>query len=135
MNLNPYIMFSGNAEEALNFYKDALQGEILFSQRYGEAPMPCPDDYKEKIMHATLAFEGNHIMLSDSFPGNNVMAGTNVHLSLNFEDVEKSESVFHRLAQDGKVTMPLEETFWAARFGMLTDKFGINWMFNCEMKK
>jgi PhnB protein len=73
-------------------------------------------------------------MLSDSFPGNEVKAGTNVHLSLHFEDTGKTESVFNRLAQDGKVTMPLEETFWAARFGMLTDKFGINWMFNCEMK-
>jgi PhnB protein len=128
-------MFSGKAGEALNFYKDALQGEILFKQSYGEAPMPCPDDYKDKIMHATLGFEGSHLMLSDSFPGNEVTMGSNVHLSLSFEDPGKTESVFNRLAQDGNITMPLNETFWAARFGMLTDKFGINWMFNCEMKK
>jgi PhnB protein len=135
MNLNPYIMFSGQAEEALNFYKEVLGGQIQLISRYGDAPMDVPDNYKDKLMHATMTIEGNHLMLSDSFPGKPVTAGNNVHLSLNFNDTGKLDSVFARLAEGGNVTMPVDNTFWGARFGMLTDKFGINWMFNCELKK
>jgi PhnB protein len=135
MNLNPYIMFSGNAEEALNFYAEVLGGKIQDISRYGEAPMEVPDNYKDKIMHASVTIEGHYLMLSDAFPGNPVTAGNNVHLSLNFNDTGKLDAVFNRLAAGGNVTMPLENTFWGARFGMLTDKFGINWMFNCELKK
>ena len=135
MNLNPYIMFSGQAEEALNFYAEVLDGKIQHISRYGEAPMEVPDNYKDKIMHASMTIEGNHLMLSDSFPGNEVTSGNNVHLSLDFNDTGKLDSVFARLAEGGNVTMPVDNTFWGARFGMLTDKFGINWMFNCELKK
>ena len=135
MKLNPYIMFAGTAEEALNLYKEFLGAEVAGIQRFGEAPMPSPDDYKDKIMHSTLKFEDNIIMISDSMPGQQVSNAGNVHLSLDFEDLGKMERIFNKLAAGGKVTMPLNDTFWGAKFGMLTDKFGINWMFNAQLKK
>lgn len=135
MKLIPYIMYSGNAEEALNFYKEILGGEIQGMQRYGETPMPSADDQKDKIMHSTFMFEDNVIMASDSMQGPQQSNGANVHLSVDIEDTGKMDVIFNKLADGGKVTMPLQDTFWGARFGMLTDKFGINWMFNCDLKK
>ncbi|MEJ7737544.1 MAG: VOC family protein [Chitinophagaceae bacterium] len=135
MKLIPYIMYAGNAEDALNFYKDILGGEIKGIQRYGETPMPSADNYKDKIMHSTFEFDDNVIMVSDSMPGNETTKGSNVHLSLDVKDTAKMDEVFNKLADGGKVSMPLQDTFWGARFGMLTDKFGINWMFNCELNK
>jgi PhnB protein len=134
MQLNPYLNFAGNAEEALNFYKDALGGEILQIGRYGESPMPSDEDYKNKIMHARLVFDDNLIMVSDVFKGQEVSTKGNITLSLDVEDISKMEEVFGKLSAGGKVTMALQDTFWGARFGMLVDKFGVPWMFNCELK-
>ena len=134
MKLNPYLNFAGNAEEALNFYKDALGGEILQIGRYGESPMPSDEDYKNKIMHARLVFDDNLIMVSDVFKGQEVSTRGNITLSVDVEDISKMEGVFGKLSAGGKVTMALQDTFWGARFGMLVDKFGVPWMFNCELK-
>ena len=135
MDINPYIMFSGNCEEAINFYKEALGGEIRQLSRYGDAPMPIPDDYKKKIMHVSLYLENAMFMASDAHPDAPVPRESNIHLSLNTGNVDDQEKKFNKLAEGGKVTMPLQDTFWGARFGMLTDKFGVNWMLNCEIKQ
>ena len=135
MKLNPYIMFAGNAEEALNFYKDCFNGEIKGLNRFGGSPMETTEEYKQKIMHASLAFGESVIMFSDGMPDEKFSTGGNVYLSVDVPEPEELEKVFNKIAEGGSVTMPLQDTFWGARFGMLKDKFGINWMFNCEKKK
>jgi PhnB protein len=134
MKLNPYIHFAGNAEEALNFYSNVLGGEVLDMQRYGDAPMPCDEDYKQKIMHARLVFDGNLIMVSDVFKGQPLSTEGNVDLSIEVEEEGKIDELFNKMAEGGAVMMPLEDTFWGARFGMLKDRFGVRWMFNYQKK-
>jgi PhnB protein len=135
MKLIPYLYFAGNAREVLNFYKDALNGDIVQLGTYGEGPMPCDEDYKDKVMHARFVFDGNTIMMSDSFKGQPVSTNGNIQLSVEVDDEKKLDEVFNKMAEGGKITMPLADQFWGARFGMITDKFGVNWMFNCEKKK
>ena len=136
MKLVPYLNFAGNAEEALNFYKDALGGEVLMISRYGDSPMPSDEDWKQKLMHARLQFgDGNLIMISDTMKGNLVSTQGNIQLSLGLKEEEKTKEVFDKLADGGKVTMPLAKQFWGDTFGMLQDKFGVSWMLNCEVKK
>ena len=136
MKLVPYLNFAGNAEEALNFYKDALGGEVLMISRYGDSPMPSDEDWKQKLMHARLQFgDGNLIMISDTMKGNLVSTHGNIQLSLGLKEEEKTKEVFDKLADGGKVTMPLAKQFWGDTFGMLQDKFGVSWMLNCEVKK
>lgn len=135
MKLNPYLNFAGNAEEALNFYKDALDGEIIIINRFGESPMPVDDDYKQKIMHARLQFGAdNIIMISDSMKGHGISTGGNIQLSIGLTDEEKTKQIFDKLSAGGNVIMPLAKQFWGAIFGMFQDKFGVNWMLNCEVK-
>jgi len=131
--VQPYISFNGNCNEAINFYKDALGGKILYVQRYGDSPMKGmgPD---EGIMHCTLRFGETELMACDN-PGHDdfpLHVGNNISLSYSSNDPVGAESIFAKMAEGGKITMPMAETFWAERFGMLTDKFGINWMFNCD---
>lgn len=136
MKLNPYLIFLGNAEEVLNFYHKVLGGEITMMSRYADAPMPCDEDWKNKIMHSRLEFDGNMIMISDTMKGmTDGTVGGNIHMSVDVESVEKIDKVFAAMSEGGTVTMPLDNTFWGARFGMLKDKFGVAWMFNCELKK
>ncbi|MFT3680309.1 MAG: VOC family protein [Ferruginibacter sp.] len=126
----PYLNFNGNAAEALDFYAKALNGAILFKQSFGESPMPHTADMKDKIMHATFQADKLTLMVSDCPPQMEATAGTNVSLSLNFHDIGSIEKTFAAFSEGAKITMELQDTFWGARFGMLTDKFGINWMFN-----
>ena len=133
IGVQPYLNFNGNCEEAINFYKDALGGEILFIQRYGESPMKGMGD-DNNVMHCTLKIGDTHIMGCDNPEGQSATSGSNISLAYGLDDPAAAETMFERLADGGNVTMPLQETFWADRFGMLTDKFGINWMFNCEKK-
>lgn len=135
MKLIPYLHFEGDAEEALHFYATALGGEIISIQRYADAPVPSDEDYKLKIMHARFQFDGNLVMISDVFKGSPLKKGTNVQLSVDVEDADKIDGLFARMAEGGVITMPLDNTFWGARFGMLEDKFGVVWMFNHDFKK
>ncbi len=135
LGLKPYVMFNGNCEEAMNYYKDKLKGEILSLMRFEDSPMDTPKEFKKKVMHSQFKFEECEFMASDAMPQGNVTVGNNISLSVGVNDVKKIEMWFNSLAADGKVTMPLQDTFWGAKFGMLTDKFGINWMFNCELNK
>ncbi|HEX5151523.1 MAG TPA: glyoxalase/bleomycin resistance/extradiol dioxygenase family protein [Parafilimonas sp.] len=128
MELTPYLNFEGNAEEVLDFYKDALDGEIVMISRYKEAPMPSDEDWKNKIMHARLKFGKNMIMISDGPKDFKTTFNGNIQLSIEVEDENKMEEVFNKLAAGGKITMPLQKQFWGAKFGMLTDKFGTGWM-------
>ena len=133
--ITPYLNFNGNAQEALNFYTKAFEGKITQSQTFGGAGMAEDESMKDKILHAVLEAGQLKFMVSDCPPGVSVKEGDQVSLSLNFNEVEVMERTFVALADGGNITMPLQDTFWGARFGMTKDKFGVHWMVNHDYKK
>jgi PhnB protein len=135
MKLNPYILFSGNAEETVNFYKEVFGGEVTRLSRFSDSPQPVDEDWKQKIMHARIEFAGNILMISDGFKGYDAPKQSNVQLSIELDSIESINTIFEKLSAGGEVKMPLQDMFWGARFGMLKDKFGIDWMLNHELKK
>lgn len=135
MTLTPYIHFGGNAEEAMNFYAEALGGAIISINRYGDSPMPVDEDYKNKVIHGRVQFGDNVIMISDTFKGNEVKTEGNIQLSVEVTEEGQIDEVFKKMSEGGTVTMELQNQFWGARFGMLKDKFGVSWMFNHEIPK
>jgi len=136
MQLITYVTFAGNCEEAINFYKEALGGEILFSQTYGGSPMTehVTEENKDKIMHTSIKIGDSVIMACDNvFDAQNpTTVGNNISLAIGGDDVASAEGMFESLSDGATIIMPMQETFWAERFGMLVDKFGINWMFNVD---
>ena len=131
----PYLNFNGNAAEALAFYAKALDGKILFQQTFGESPMPSAPEMKDKIMHASFQADKLTLMVSDCPPEMTVNSGGQISLSLNFTDEASIDRTFNALSEGAKITMALQDTFWGAKFGMLTDKFGFHWLFNHDLKK
>ncbi|MES2701380.1 MAG: glyoxalase/bleomycin resistance/extradiol dioxygenase family protein [Bacteroidota bacterium] len=136
MALNVYLFFNGNCEEALEFYKGAVDGTTIEQmQRYGDTPMPSAEEQKNKIMHAVMHISGTKVMASDADGKRNANIGDNFSLALDFEHDGDMQRAFDYLSGNGgQATMPLQDTFWGAKFGMCTDKFGVNWMFNHEKK-
>jgi PhnB protein len=132
LGINPYITFNGNCEEAVNFYAECLGGTIQGFHRAGDSPMATPDMDPNKIFHTTLVIGNSSIMASDSFGPQEPNVGNNISLAIGSDDLDAADEMFNKMAEGGTVIMPMAETYWAARFGMLTDKYGINWMFNCE---
>ena len=132
--LATYLTFDGNCREAMEFYKEVFGGDLNI-QTFGQAPMESSPDAKDRIMHAHLQSGELTLMASDGMPGHPVTQGTNVTLSVQSKSKEEQDNYFNKLAEGGKITMPLQDTFWGAYFGMLTDKFGIQWMFNTEHKQ
>lgn len=131
-SLVPYLMFPGTCEEALNFYKDAFGGEIESINRFEGSPIEVADDYKNKIMHSTFRAGDLLFMASDGMQDNPPAPGSNFALNINFSSEDDQEKVFNKFSEGGNVIMPLQDTFWGAKFGMLTDKYGISWMFHVE---
>lgn len=124
-----YLIFDGNCREAMTFYKKCLDAELdMFS--FSQAPDPMPAEAKDRIMHARLTKGNGAIMASDNMPGMAFTLGNNFSISIDCDSAEEIDKLFNALGENGNLTMPLQKTFWAARFGMLTDQFGINWMFN-----
>jgi PhnB protein len=132
--MQAYLTFNGNAAEALAFYAKALDGKITFSMTFGESPMggETPAAYKNKIMHATLEARGHQLMASDAPPEWKFEGYKGFSLSVQANNVDEGKKLFDALAAGGQVTMPYGPQFWAVGFGMLTDKFGVPWMVNCE---
>jgi PhnB protein len=133
MQLNPYLHFNGQCEAAFKFYEQCLGGKITFKITYGESPMAeqTPPELRGKIMHTRLIVGDNVLMGSDA-PAERYEEPKGFSISLGIETPEEAERVFKSLSANGKVTMPLQETFWAQRFGMFVDQFGTPWMINCE---
>lgn len=133
--VNPYLNFEGNCEEAFNFYKSIFGGEFGYMGRFGEMPpqegVTMPEEMKNKIMHVSLPM-GNGSMLMGSDTGGewapSLKVGNNISLSLNATSKEEADRIFNALAEGGKVTMAMNQTFWGDYFGMCEDRFGINWM-------
>jgi PhnB protein len=137
MQLIPYLIFNGNCFDAITTYALALGGEVKEISRYGDMPGgDAAGDAASRIMHALLVAGDIQIMFSDAPPGQEEPVGSGcAHLSIHFTDAAKQTTVFDKLAEGGTVTMPLQDTFWQARFGMLTDKFGVKWMVNYDYPK
>lgn len=130
--ITPYLTFDGNCREAMNFYKACFGGELNV-QTFGEAPMESSEADKERIMHAELRSAELILMASDGMPHQALIPGNNITLSVHSKSKEEQEKYFNKLAEGGNITMPLADTFWGAYFGMLTDKFGMHWMFNFQL--
>lgn len=130
-SLNPYINFSGKCREALNFYKACFNGEIEAISTFDEAPGETDEKFKDNVMHSEFRAEGIFFMATDGMPGRDAVSGDNISLTLQFTDEQEQARIFEALSQGGKITQPLEDTFWGARFGMLVDRYGIHWMLNC----
>jgi PhnB protein len=136
--LNPYLNFNGTAGKAIQLYEKALGAKVENIMRFGDAgPMgeKMSPEHKDLVLHAALQIgDGGVIMISDGQPGVPVPTESNTHISLDFDDAADMARKFEALGSGGQVTMPLQDQFWGARFGMLTDAFGIRWMFNCWKK-
>ena len=131
LGLSPYIAFRGNCREAIEFYKSSLEAEVLFSHTYGDSPMSDMGP-ADNIMHCTIKVGNSQIMMCDDLRPNIDTASGNISLAIGLNDPGKAKQLFENLAKGGTVVMPLEKTFWAEAFGMVTDKFGIKWMVNSE---
>ncbi|HSX19129.1 MAG TPA: VOC family protein [Candidatus Saccharimonadales bacterium] len=132
--LTPYLAFGGKTKEAMEFYKSVLGGDLKM-QTYGEAQQIKDESQKDLIMHASLENGELSFMASDGNSEHPVHMGDNISLSIAGDDETKLTEYFNKLAEGGKVTMPLEKQFWGDTFGMLIDKFGIQWMINVSGKK
>ncbi|CAM4097746.1 VOC family protein [Flavobacterium sinopsychrotolerans] len=140
VTVNTYIIFNGYCEEAFLFYKSIFGGEFSYFGRFRDMPTTdgktCPPAEAEKIMHVSLPIsKETAIMGSDSFEsfGTETIYGNNFSLSINTESKEEADKLFNALSDGGKITMPMENTFWNAYFGTFTDKFGVNWMVNFDL--
>jgi PhnB protein len=132
MAFNPYLIFGGNCREAFTRYQEIFGGE-LFVMTMAEMPSdePVPDEQADLIMHAALMFDDHLLMASDG-PSPDVGPVQGMYVNYTVADVDEAERVFAALADGGETTMPMAETFWAPKFGMCVDRFGIPWMVNAE---
>jgi PhnB protein len=132
MKLQPYLHFDGDCRDAFAFYREVLGGDLSTMMTYGDGPpgLAGPES-RDRILHATLLIGEQELLGSDAPPGRyQPPAGFDVTIA--GVDVDEGKRIFAALAQGGAVTMPVQETFWSAGFGMLTDRFGIGWMINCD---
>ena len=137
--INPYINFKGNCEEAFNFYKSVFGGEFPYVGRYKDMPQsdkgPAGDVDPNLIMHISLPISKETTLMGSDVGGEwakHTVEGNNIQLSVNAESEDDASRIFNALSAGGQVKMPMEKTFWGAFFGMFTDKFGINWMVNYD---
>ena len=130
--LDAYLTFDGNCADAMRFYERTLGGKLEMMMTVGESPMASqtPTAGADRIMHARLALDGRILMASDAMVGQPYGAMKGFSQSLNFPTADAAKPVFDALAEGGRVTMPLQKTFWAEAFGMLVDRFGTPWMVN-----
>jgi len=141
--VNPYLTFAGNCEEAFKFYQSVFGGEFPFFGKFKDMPPmegqpPLSETDGNKIMHVSLPISKETVLMgSDSLEafGQTTVVGNNYAISINTDSQEEADKLFNGLSEGGQVTMPLDKTFWGAYFGMFTDKFGIHWMVNFDEVK
>ncbi|HEX2933331.1 MAG TPA: VOC family protein [Candidatus Binatia bacterium] len=136
MQLNPYLTFNGQCEEAFKFYEKCLGGKIVAMVPHTGTPAAehVPAEWRNKILHARLSV-GDQVLMGSDAPPERYEPSKGFSVTLGVNDPAEAERVFKALAEKGTVQMPLDQTFWALRFGMLVDRFGIPWMINCEQAK
>ena len=137
MQWNPYLGFNGNCQEAFKYYERVLGGKIIMMMTHADMPAEVqgqtPPGWKNKIMHARLVV-GDQVLMGSDAPPDHFENTQGMSVALQIDDPNEAERIFAALADNGTVRMPIQPTFWATRFGMLTDRFGIPWMVNCEKK-
>lgn len=135
MKLNPHISlaFNGQCEDAFRFYEQCLSGTLTYMLRWGDSAMAAdaPSGWDAKIAHATLKI-GDVCLAGSDVPPDRYEQPRGFQILLNMDDPAAAERIFETLAKNGKIAMPLQKTFWASRFGVLIDQFGIPWSINCE---
>ncbi|MBJ6359948.1 VOC family protein [Paenibacillus sp. GCM10012307] len=136
MSVDVYLNFNGNCREAVEFYAQVFETEAPNFMTFGETPpnpeFPLPEEAKHLIMHTRLNVFGSNVMFSDVFPGMPFVPGNNISLAVVLSDEEKLRKAFGKIQDGGQVTLELQPTFWSKCYGMLTDKFGIQWQFSLE---
>jgi PhnB protein len=132
MKLNTHLHFNGRCEEAFRYYEQSLGGKIVFIMTYGDSPAAgqTPPALKDQIMHATLDV-GDYVLTGADVPAEHFQKPQGFSVLLHLDDDAQANRIFKALAENGAVKLPMQETFWALRFGMLVDQFGIPWMINC----
>lgn len=135
--VQPYLFFGGRCDEALEFYRAAIGAEVEMIMRYKDAPEQPPagmlaDGYENKVMHASFKVGATTLMASDGCGGPDEGKFDGFSLSISAQTEADADRMFAALAEGGTVTMPLGPTFWSAKFGMLTDRFGLGWMINVD---
>jgi PhnB protein len=133
IKINPHLSFDGRCEEALKFYETALGGRIAFMTTYEKTPAAgmAPKDWGGKVIHATFMVGDQAIGAADA-PPPHYRKPQGFAVTIDVDEPAEAERVFKALSDKGAVTMPIQETFWARRFGMVTDRFGTPWMINCS---
>ena len=132
MQIYPYLSFNGQCEAAFKFYEECFGAQLGPMFRYEGTPMAdqVPADWQDKVMHGSLTV-GEQVLMGGDVAPDRYEEPKGFSLSIQLTSTTEAERIFHELASDGKVVMPLEKTFWAERFAMLVDRFGIPWMINC----
>ncbi|UPK44232.1 VOC family protein [Paenibacillus pabuli] len=129
ISLNVYLVTNGNGPEAVDFYKDVFDAKVLAIQTFGEGPSspdhPIPPEATDWIMHASLQIGGSVLMLSDTLPGMPHIIGNHISVTVNTDTADEAKQIFNKLEAGGEVGMPIQETFWSPAYGMVTDKFGV----------
>jgi PhnB protein len=133
MQLNPYLMFNGQCEAAFKFYEKCLGGKIAAMMPYEGTPAAgqVPEGFGKKIIHARL-IAGDLVLMGCDAPPERFQRPQGFSVSIQVETPADAERIFQNLSEGGKVSMPMQQTFWTSRFGMFVDQFGIPWMVNCE---
>ncbi len=133
MKLSPCLNFNGQCEAAFKFYEQCLGGKIQIMMTWGDSPMAdhVPSEWRDKIVHTTLIVGDTSLLGSDA-PPDRYEAPRGIYVTIHIKDQAKAESVFKKLAENGTIQMPFEQTFWSAGFGMCVDRFGTPWMINTE---
>lgn len=136
IGLRPYLTFSGNCREAMEFYAECLGGELTSVMTFAGSPMAdgLPQGDKDRIMHCELKLPCGVIFASDTMPGKQVEVGVSMSVSMSFDSAEEARSGFDQLAEGGGVVMPFDLTFWGEHFGMVRDRYGFQWMFSAPGK-
>jgi PhnB protein len=136
MKWYPHLAFDGRCESAFKFYEQCFGGKILTMLTWAASPMAreAPPGFGEKILHATLTVGDNMLAGSDGLPGQ-YLQPQGFQILVGIDDPVEADRIFNALAENGKVQMPFQKTFWAAGFGVLTDQFGISWEINCEQAR
>ncbi|WP_028778149.1 VOC family protein [Shimazuella kribbensis] len=131
LGIHPYIVTEGRGKEAIGFYQEAIDAQVLQVQTFGDMPQnpdfPTPDEMKHLIINAHLKVGDTDLMISDTFTGQSLPIGDQVTISLTTNHVEKTREVFTKLREEGHVICELEETFWSPLYGQVKDKFGVTW--------
>ena len=134
MKLNAHVAFRGDCREAFELYERSLGGKILTMLTYGDTPAGehVPAEWRSKIMHATLTLDGNIVLYGADLTPDRYHAPQGFHLAISNSDPDEAQRIFAALSNGGSVQMPLQKTFWAVAYGILTDRFGVSWEINCE---